>query len=127
MLKIKEYEQSEMILYTMDELVPEESLFRKIDKYIDFTFIYEEVKDLYCFRPAMAKLLYDIRQHYPNVEVYFILNSELKDVINESVKKICKTYQVPVIALHDIDKKNGHPTIKGMKSIAEQVLKVIKK
>ena len=48
MLKIKEYEQSEMILYTMDELVPEESLFRKVDKYIDFTFIYEEVKDLYC-------------------------------------------------------------------------------
>lgn len=44
-----------------------------------------------------------------------------------SVKKICNKYQVPVIALHDIDKKNGHPTIKGMKSIAEQVLKVIKK
>ena len=44
-----------------------------------------------------------------------------------SVKKICNKYQVPVIALHDIDKKNGHPTIKGMKSIAVQVLKVIKK
>ena len=29
MLNIKEYEQSEMILYTMDELVPEDSLFRK--------------------------------------------------------------------------------------------------
>ena len=40
--------QSEMILYTLDELVPEESLFRKIDKYIDFTFIYDKVKDLYC-------------------------------------------------------------------------------
>lgn len=39
---------------------------------------------------------------------------------------ICNKYQVPVIALHDIDKKNGHPTIKGMKSIADQVLKVIK-
>lgn len=37
------------------------------------------------------------------------------------------TYQVPVIALHDIDKKNGHPTIKGMRSLADQVLKVIKK
>ena len=48
MLNIKEYEQSEMILYTMDELVPENSLFRKIDACIDFTFIYEEVKDLYC-------------------------------------------------------------------------------
>ena len=40
---------------------------------------------------------------------------------------ICNKYLVPVIALHDIDKKNGHPTIKGMKSIADQVLKVIKK
>lgn len=40
---------------------------------------------------------------------------------------ICNKYQVPVIALHDTDKKNGHPTIKGMKSIADQVLKVIKK
>ena len=48
MLNIKEYEQSEMILYTMDELVPENSLFRKIDACIDFTFIYKEVKDLYC-------------------------------------------------------------------------------
>ncbi len=48
MLKIKEYEQSEMILYTMDEIVPKDSLYRKIDACIDFTFIYEEVKDLYC-------------------------------------------------------------------------------
>ena len=32
----------------MEEIVPENSLFRKIDKYIDFTFIYDEVKDLYC-------------------------------------------------------------------------------
>ena len=33
----------------------------------------------------------------------------------------------PVIALHDIDKKNGHPSIKGMRSFDDQVLKVIKK
>ena len=40
--------QNEIILYTLEDLVPEDSLFRKIDKYIDFTFIYDEVKDLYC-------------------------------------------------------------------------------
>lgn len=40
--------QSEIILYTLEDLVPEDSLFREIDKYIDFTFIYDEVKDLYC-------------------------------------------------------------------------------
>ena len=33
---------------TMEEIVPQDSLFRKIDKYIDFTFIYDKVKDLYC-------------------------------------------------------------------------------
>lgn len=33
----------------------------------------------------------------------------------------------PVIALHDIDKKNGHPSIKGMRSFADQVLKMIEK
>ena len=48
MLKKIENLQSKMILYTLDELVPEDSLFRKIDKYIDFTFIYDKVKDLYC-------------------------------------------------------------------------------
>lgn len=37
MLSKKEYVQNQMILQTMEELVPENSLFRKIDKYIAFT------------------------------------------------------------------------------------------
>ena len=48
MITINKNIQSEILMTTMEELVPENSLFRKIDKYIDFTFIYEEVKDLYC-------------------------------------------------------------------------------
>src|SRR5574344_732162 len=48
MIKINKNIQSEILMTTMEEIVPEDSLFRKIDKYIDFTFIYEEVKDLYC-------------------------------------------------------------------------------
>lgn len=83
--------------------------------------------DLYFFRPAMAKMLNDIKLHYPNVEVYFILNTELKKEINESVLEVCKHYDVPVIELVDIDKKSSHPSVKGMKSIALQVLKFIKK
>ena len=39
--------QSEFVFCTMEELVPQDSIFRKIDKYIDFSFIYDEVKDLY--------------------------------------------------------------------------------
>lgn len=83
--------------------------------------------DLYFFRPAMAKMLNDIKLHYPNVEVYFILNTELKKEINESVLEVCKHYDVPVIELVDIDKKSSHPSVKGMKAIAQQVLKFIKK
>ena len=48
MLSKKENIQNELILRTMEDLVPQDSLFRKIDKYIDFSFIYDEVKDLYC-------------------------------------------------------------------------------
>ena len=48
MLNINKNIQSEILMTTMEELVPQDSLFRKIDKYIDFTFIYDEVKDLYC-------------------------------------------------------------------------------
>ena len=83
--------------------------------------------ELYCFRSAMAKMLSDIQRHYPNVDVYFILNTGLKKEINESVLEICKHYEVPVIQLVDIDKKSSHPSVKGMKAIAQQVLKGIMK
>ncbi len=47
MISINKNIQSEILMTTMEELVPKDSLFRKVDKYIDFTFIYDEVKDLY--------------------------------------------------------------------------------
>ena len=45
---------------TIDELVPQDHLLRKIDKTIDFRFIHEQVKDLYCAdngRPALDPTL----------------------------------------------------------------------
>ena len=48
MLVQREDAQNKIILYTMEDLVPKDSLFRKVDKYIDFDFIYDEVRDLYC-------------------------------------------------------------------------------
>ena len=56
MLSKKVNIQDQFILYTMDELVPENSLYRKIDKYIDFTFIYDEVKGLYCLENGRASI-----------------------------------------------------------------------
>ncbi len=48
MITINKNIQSEILMTTMEEIVPQDNLFRKVDKYIDFTFIYNEVKDLYC-------------------------------------------------------------------------------
>lgn len=48
MLSKKEYNQNQLILQTMEDLVPENSMFRKIDRCIDFSFIYDEVEHLYC-------------------------------------------------------------------------------
>ncbi len=77
--------------------------------------------DLYSFRPAMAYMLSEISDRYPNVEVYVILNDDLKDDIDNSVKEVCRHYGVDCIELKEIDKMSGHPTIKGMAQIADQV------
>jgi hypothetical protein len=78
-------------------------------------------EDLFSFRPAMAKMLAFMTDRYPNVDIYFILNDGLQEEINESVKTVCEHYQIPCIVLNGIDKANGHPTIKGMTQIYEQV------
>lgn len=48
MITINKNNQSEILFMTMEDIVPKDSLYRKIDKYIDLTFIYEKVKHLYC-------------------------------------------------------------------------------
>jgi len=83
--------------------------------------------DFYTFRPAMAYMLDWLKAHHPNVDIYFIINSELRDDITESCVEICNHYGVDYIRLKDIDKRSGHPTVKGMKAIAEQVSRVVVK
>lgn len=48
--------QQQLEMVTLEELVPKDHLLRKIDRYIDFSFIYDEVRHLYCEnngRPAV--------------------------------------------------------------------------
>lgn len=78
-------------------------------------------EDLFAFRPAMAKLLEGLIDYYPNVEIYFLLNDGLKEEINESVRTVCAHYGVPCIELKEIDKINGHPSVKGMEQICTQI------
>lgn len=82
-------------------------------------------EDCKSFRPALACLLDKLQKRYPEAEIYSILNSELREEINESSRTVCKRYGVQLIELHDIEKQNGHPSIKGMKSIFDQLMLAI--
>ena len=69
----------------------------------------------------MAKMMDGLKGQYQDAKIYFILNTELKPEINESVYTVCRHYEVPVITLRDIDKQSGHPSVRGMEAIASQV------
>ena len=81
--------------------------------------------DLWFFRPAMAKMCSELRTLYPKAKIVFMLNSELREEINDSVHKVCRHYRIPCVDLHNIDKQLGHPSQAGMKAMAEQVEAVL--
>ncbi len=78
-------------------------------------------ESLYSFRPAMSKLLSDLKSNYPTASIIFILNSELREDISSSVLTVCRHYAVPCVVLKDIEKQAGHPSQKGMTQIADQI------
>jgi lysophospholipase L1-like esterase len=90
-------------------------------KWADWT-----AEDCKYFRPAYACLLDGLQKKYPKAKIYSILNSELREEINESSREVCKHYGVQLIELYDIEKQNGHPSIKGMQSICDQLIDAIK-
>ena len=42
------------------------------------------------------------------------------------MKAVCNKHNIAVIAPEGIDKRCGHPTVKGMKTIADAVLQAMK-
>lgn len=78
-------------------------------------------KDLFSFRPAFAYLLHQLRQLYPQARICNLTNSELSAEVTGSMDEICRHYGVENVRLHDIEKQWGHPSIRGMKSISEQL------
>ena len=92
-------------------------------------FAYSNISRVMCysFRPAFCYMMDYLKKNYPKARIVNICNSELSADITESQAEVCRHYGIENIQLHDIDKQWGHPSIQGMKSIAEQVLAVLKK
>lgn len=82
-------------------------------------------EDLYDFRPAFCYLMDYLVTHYPNAAIYNITNTGLAESVASSMDKVCQHYGITNICLYNIDKQWGHPSVKGMKSICEQVGNVL--
>jgi len=95
--------------------------------YGDYVYADWTEEELYSIRPSIAKLLFNLTNNYPKARVVFILNSDMTPEFAETVHVICKHYGVECLDLHDIDKQYGHPSQKGMKAIADQVVEYLKK
>ena len=78
-------------------------------------------EDLYSFRPAMTYLANYLTDNHPKSKIYFIVNDCLKDEITATIREVCNHYGISVVELKNIAKKTSHPTVAGMRQIAEQV------
>lgn len=77
------------------------------------------------FRGGTAYVIDFLQKKYPESQIVFMLNSQLRYDINESVAAICEHYGVPLLRLHDITKIEDHPDIAGMVAIKEQLIELL--
>ncbi len=91
-------------------------------KFSDFT-----DADLFTFRPAMAKWCLTMKELYPRQRIVFIINTDLKPDFVESMKLLLDRYGIEYLQLKKIDKQYGHPSVKGMRSMADQVVEYLRK
>lgn len=78
--------------------------------------------DLYAVLPAMDCLLARLKTLLPESRIVCIVNTELKPEITGGYLDSCREWGVAPVMLQDIDKTNGHPTVKGMAQIRDQIL-----
>jgi len=77
--------------------------------------------------PAICYFFKALRDELPKADIYCLINTELKPEISDGMKEVCQMYGITEISFENIDKKFGHPTIKGMQDIKKTVLNVLQK
>ena len=78
-------------------------------------------EDLFRVCPAIAYFIAKVKKTLVDANVIFIINTDLKPEIGEAVKAASEHNGTEYIELKYIDKRCGHPTVKGMKDICEQI------
>ena len=81
-----------------------------------------EKKDLYSVLPAFSYFLKRLREVFPESRIVCLINTELKEEITNGFVAASEHYDCEYVKFDRIDKISGHPTIKGMNDIKEQIM-----
>ena len=82
-------------------------------------------QELYQVLPAVGYLGCRLRELLPKAKIVFIVNDLLKPEIVQAQLETARHVGADCVLLHDVDKKNGHPTVKGMQAIKAQVTETL--
>lgn len=86
-----------------------------------------ETDDLYFVLPALSYFFKTLKDTLPHADIYCLINTGLKPEVTQGLRDVCQVYGITEIMFEHIDKKCGHPTIKGMQDIKNTVLNVLRK
>lgn len=82
-------------------------------------------KDLYYVLPAISHFMSALKAELCDTRIVFIANCDIDVEIVSLMKDEGVRLGIEVVALHDVDKMDGHPTVLGMSQICDQVLETI--
>lgn len=78
-------------------------------------------KNLFNVMPALSFIIKRAKEILPEANIVFIVNDSLKPEIASTVISASEHFGTSYALLEGIDKTNGHPTVKGMKNIKDQL------
>lgn len=90
-------------------------------KYTDW-----EKEELFAVLPAACYFLHTLKEQLPHAKIICLINTDIKSEIINGLKDACKHYGIQPIKFDRIDKRSGHPTVKGMQDIKNQILENMK-
>ena len=84
-----------------------------------------EESDLFNVLPAICHFAYTLTTDLPDARIVFISNTDITPEIQDCFKIVAEKYNAEFIQLSDIEKEEGHPNKKGMRSICDQLIKAL--
>lgn len=86
-------------------------------KYDDF-----KEDELFGVLPGISYFMKTLKEDLPGTRIIFIANCDIKPEVVEGIKNAGEHFGVETVELQGITKEHGHPNVKGMGEICEQVL-----